>query len=515
MNWPTRCCFLIISLILGLLIGTQYEYFTPKKITAPPYSAMDSVDMALVLAEKGDFNQAFFLMRQAIHRAGNGPNTFSDLWTATQKIHGQFGKESILSDSLGRDLLTNLDSALVRSNSVYDFDSLYQMRLAILAEIGSGMVGPLAIQNSDSHGEPLALMRAGLKSLKEGEGDRAEFLIQAALQSQAKIPSTASGLWKEYKDYLDSNPKLDAYDRLTRLSSYLNRVEGTLVACSNLLDFQVVWEVRKHLLDEKSVSHESLLNEALKKVKALTSNLKGEIESKRSLAVFSLIGSQSDQLKASALLVLTTESTKPIATNKVAESIRELLNVVIASATNDVATINKRVESAAKNDKKGDSVDPDKLGVFEKISQDIQKLALSIESADLPTWILMTTPVKVKNEKTKEELKTSSLGNPPENPLVISSTQINTSLSQLQGEVARLQGVRYNLWALRTIYGAESSENWDIELGQIDLGLLHPTVSALYSITYDTLLRKQTDPLIRAGMVRAILNSKKMVLSEF
>jgi hypothetical protein len=47
------------------------------------------------------------------------------------------------------------------------------------------------------------------------------------------------------------------------------------------------------------------------------------------------------------------------------------------------------------------------------------------------------------------------------------------------------------------------------------VGLLHPTVNALYSITYDALVRKQTDPQVRTRMVQNILNSKKQVLSAF
>ena len=40
-------------------------------------------------------------------------------------------------------------------------------------------------------------------------------------------------------------------------------------------------------------------------------------------------------------------------------------------------------------------------------------------------------------------------------------TQLLASIDQLNLEAARLQGIHYNLWALRRIYGAESTENWD------------------------------------------------------
>jgi hypothetical protein len=85
----------------------------------------------------------------------------------------------------------------------------------------------------------------------------------------------------------------------------------------------------------------------------------------------------------------------------------------------------------------------------------------------------------------------------------------------LEADVVRLQSLRYNLWALRSIYEAESSDNWDSILGRIDVGLLHPTVNALYSMTYDEQVRKVTDSGIRTRTVQNILNSKKQGLQSF
>lgn len=80
-------------------------------------------------------------------------------------------------------------------------------------------------------------MREGMRSLKDGDEDRAEFLIQAAIQGQAKFPLLAPDLWKEYKVFLNSNPKLEPHDKIARLSIYLTSLEESLEACLNTKDF--------------------------------------------------------------------------------------------------------------------------------------------------------------------------------------------------------------------------------------------------------------------------------------
>ena len=129
----------------------------------------------------------------------------------------------------------------------------------------------------------------------------------------------------------------------------------------------------------------------------------------------------------------------------------------------------------------------------------------------MPTWLSLlhegkdTAPDKGTKSKRSEEAKK------PESAL----TDAHKEIEQLLSDVTRLQGIRYNLWALRTIYRAQQSGNWDRLLGKIDVGLLQPTVSALYSTTYDSLIREKTDPRTRIVAVQNILNDKKAALSSF
>lgn len=547
-NWIIRGGNILIILVLCGFMGTQY--FNSKKSTESSYSVVDSVDMALNTAEKGDLEQTSVLMRQAIHRAGTNPDTFEYLWDTTQKIVKQFEKNKLFVSGLSRDLLTGLNSAIHHSNSVNDFDRLYRLRLTIMAEIPSLEVNALPIKSTTSFGglfpfmqsglksvfaeippgglDPFPkqngmnlsnfvdLMREGLKSLKDGDEDRAEFLIQTAIQGQAKFPLLAPDLWKEYKGFLNSNPKLEPHDKIARLSIYLTSLEECLEACLNTKDFQVVWEVRNDLLKEKSGSHDALVKDVLFKIDTLKDNIRNPAISKGTSELFPLIAFQSDKLKKLAAICFATAAPNSKETDKVAKSISEMLNEALVLTKKDVETIKGRKNSVENIIKKDESViDPasskDKMGLLEKINRDTQELASAIETAEFPSWIQMANLIVSKTDSQKNEPKISQ----SENLLDDSYSKIIFSLNQVQGETVRLQGICYNLWALRAIYGAESSQNWDAELGQIDLGLLHPTVNALYSITYDALIRKHKDPQIRTRMVQNILNSKKVTLSEF
>jgi hypothetical protein len=88
-------------------------------------------------------------------------------------------------------------------------------------------------------------------------------------------------------------------------------------------------------------------------------------------------------------------------------------------------------------------------------------------------------------------------------------------LDRLRARAARAQQLRYNLWALQQIHAAESVATWDVYLGRVDAGLLHPAVASLYSSAYDQLMRKQDDPVVRIRVVQTILTTPKVPLSAF
>jgi hypothetical protein len=562
-KWLASAGFLLIAVCVGCFIGIHYERSRRTQVPeSPTRLASESADMALAVAETGDAAQAAILVRRAIRRADRNPDVYYYLWKVTQKVEDRFDKIASVRQ-LRRDLLTALDAAMLDSESVDDFGKLYKLSSDIrkrtdfvstepsvkpsvssnaapsTTKATESSAKPGASSHADpattkaslsealpshpqrhemSSADPAALLHAGLQSLAEGDEDRAEFLTQAALRSQPDHLKFVPGLWREYKAYLDTS-KLTPYDRLARLSAYLDGVDAALLSSRNMTDFQEVWAVRQAVVDTRARSRADLVAEVVHDISDLTTDLKKAAASHDSRGVFGLIASRADLLKPRALIVLATGADNAQSAKSTSDALHEMLAEAVGIAISEINVLKKRTELAAAIDIKGDSVDPaspeKQFGDFEKIVRDARDLANALESADIHSWILMVMPGKESKGSTKMSREIGVTTTKNDGGLDAELARTLASLDQLQAEVARLQGVRYNLWALRSIYGAESNDNWDSVLGRIEVGLLHPTVNALYSITYDTLVRKQIDPQIRARMVQNILNSKKQALSAF
>jgi hypothetical protein len=417
---------------------------------------------------------------------------------------------------------------MVDAESLEDFAKLYKLR-AIIRQSGDAVpknradtasapsptgTSLYSTGSTVSFLDARGLLREGLGAMAGGDEDRAEFLTQAAIRAQADHPITATDLWKEYGAYLDHSPKLTPYDRLARLSAYLDSVEASLLACRNTADFQAVWAVRKAVVNTRVTARSDLLAEANKDVSKVSAEIKTKAATDRRGAL-RLIASHADQLKPRLLIVFATAAGATQSSEADSGPLRDMLNEAIGLATSEVESLKKRRDDAAALDAKGTAVEPSpKYGEYEGIFRDASDLASALEAADLHSWGLIVMPGKDGKAATKAQGIGTSAHKEDSGPDA-TLARVVTDLDQLRTDLARLQGIRYNLWALRTIYGAESTDNWDSALGQIDVGLLHPTVNALYSITYDTLVRKQTDPQIRARIVQNILNSKKQALPAF
>ena len=81
--------------------------------------------------------------------------------------------------------------------------------------------------------------------------------------------------------------------------------------------------------------------------------------------------------------------------------------------------------------------------------------------------------------------------------------------------LSECQALAYNLWALREIQAAETSDAWESRLAPLDTGLLEATVGALYSSVYARRIDKVTDPERRSRIVQGFLTAKHTTLRAF
>ena len=315
-KWIAYVGWLLLALCVGGEVGVQYERWSrtqPHEL--PPRLANESADMALAVAEKGNADQATILMRRAVRRANRDLESYYYLWNATQEIERRVHGLSS-TDELRQALLSGLDAAMLDSESVDDFGKLYKLRLAVVGTtVPKTSSGPDVAVTKPSVAESLAsvvqtpgsppadaaaIMRAGLQLVREGDEDRAEFLTQAALKSQAEHPNFAPALWSEYKSYLEADRKLPPYDRLARLSAYMDSIDAALLACRNITDFQCVWAVRQEIDEARSKSHADLQAEVATTISDLRDKLTKGAASGEFCSSLRLIASHAEQLKPKA-----------------------------------------------------------------------------------------------------------------------------------------------------------------------------------------------------------------------
>ena len=164
--------------------------------------------------------------------------------------------------------------------------------------------------------------------------------------------------------------------------------------------------------------------------------------------------------------------------------------------------INKEVESERGWDLKNKSIEP-AIGKSKKPSQGLyQKLLERLEVID--------------NEAKTEECAFWLAQLPETTADVPSATEsVAEDISDCAVRIWKLQRLRYNLWALRTIHRAANSPNWYEELGVIDVGHLNPSVHSLYAMTHDDRLGTEKNIGNRMIAVQVLLSKEKFHLEAF
>lgn len=339
-------------------------------------------------------------------------------------------------------------------------------------------------------------------------------------------------LWDRYHGYLDKK-KLTAEESVLRLSTYLESIDKAAIASHTGAEFQTVWDVRTKVLEQRGAVIESLksaIGNDLTKVVEQIRQLPDKDKHVEAINKLSQVGE--DVLPKLHAIKVAFPTGGPVAavlpkevTDKLAAAVKEVLSLV----GNQVAAMEKERDGEAKEDSEGNARDPggdadttgenkdaspeDKTGRYEALARRIVGLRLLLDEADVQSWLAI-----MGNENKEPNSPQQKLSTPP-NPQLAECERLlaeaQKKMESLSADVSRRQGLRYNLWALGVIYRAQQSSSWDGILGRIDVGLLQPTVSALYSSTYDSLIKEKTDPRTRIVAVQNILNGKKIGLSSF
>jgi len=358
----------------------------------------------------------------------------------------------------------------------------------------SDFSGPARLAHGDTNDR---FAKVALLRKQEGHVQQAELLQEIALDRMRDDPTRIPEVWQ----VLQSNIAVasqGAFAEVIRLGTFDRSVRASLLHCSSLAEFEMGWRVHTAI--------ETLLH---KKRSELQSDVAAELQTLRSQCdespfgksissfVAAMVSTAPDQTSLGARL---TAALPPPATGLGGDVLRsplkDLIRSLLAQAASEYASVKEAVSEQRKRDEANEELVPASEaegGRFQRLLERLAALQDSLETADFDRWIWFTDGDALSTQL--EDLR--------------------HSISQLGQSAFELQRGRYNLWALTQIHAAEESLDWPQRLGQVDVHLLHPTVSALYSMVYNRRIEAAPDRHKRGYSVRLLLNQAKIRQEQF
>ena len=530
---------IVASLILGVIAGVAINHReTRSQQESQPFFTTKTAASAAVETVATDPRKAEFLLQYAIRQLTKAPEECDYVWNAIQEVEKRQALSRLCVQTLKEDFVKTIDMFAGGLQSPDEIERLYRLRNEAVATLGAPVSSKAAVQPSANPGSPPLTANETLnlneiaslfeEGLKEAAGsDRAELLTQMAIRLQDATPALTPLLWKRYADYLDKQ-NLAAEERVLRLTSYLESVDKAAVASHNKAEFESVWGIRTDVTEKRNAAAKAVLSEIKEELAKKAEAIQQKSEKGNRVDAIKALSSVSEDIlpKLNAVKV-AFQSVRPdseTAINEIIDKVAFAVNEVLSLAEKEVAALKQDrdkekkadltenvpepAEIAATSEKKEGVSDKPKAGRYEALLRRIVELHQALDEADLQSCLTAiqenkqaTGPDASQDEQLAEYEKRFS--------------DLQKQIEELSVDVPRRQGLRYNLWALSVIYRAQESGDWDGILGRIDVGLLQPTVNALYSSTYDSLIHKETDPRARVVTVQRILNSEKIGLPSF
>lgn len=341
--------------------------------------------------------------------------------------------------------------------------------------------------------------RLAILRQQDGHIEQAELLEQIALGKMSNDPARIPNNWQILQSNISEHSQ-DAFADLSRLEAFDRSVRASLLRCASLAEFDVGWRVHLSIAYLLHLKRAELQGEVAAKLENLKSQCNETMFAQSVESFLSTMESASDgQVPLEARLVAALP--RPVAgasSDTVRSKLAELFRLLLKQAKSDYDSINKDVLEQHGRDKANEELAPatqSSQGAYQRLFERLARLQDSLEAADLDRWLLFTN----------------------DQQLSASVDPLRQSISQLAQRAFELQRSRYNLWALMQIHTAEESGDWPQRLGQVDIHLLHPTVSALYSMVYNRRIKEsaEEDRHKRGNFVRLLLNQNKVRLGQF
>lgn len=355
----------------------------------------------------------------------------------------------------------------------------------------------------------VALIRLAVEAEYSGEAEKAQLLEEAALHRMNTNLCEAPAMWAFLQE--TSAAKSDNVLRsLERLLGFQREIDAALAHCSNVTDFEQAWTVRIAVQEEIAEARTKVKSALIKELTTLNSLCSGKgfrecLDILKDAMSGSLPQDQDKDPLSSLLLISLGESETPESEKLTATSLHsgiqpysqilDLTKLILDRGRSELDALKSRIDTEVASDLTSELIEPAATGMgkYQTILEDLTALGASLEDAGLAILLTYTN---------SEDTSRSML------ELVSESTALAYRASDSQT-------LRYNLWAMQQIYVSETASSWPQRLGSIEMRLLHPNVSALYSMTYDDLIRRETNSTARTSVVHQVLNKEKVTLDQF
>ena len=338
-----------------------------------------------------------------------------------------------------------------------------------------------------------------LRLAREGEVAKSISMLDAAFRMAADNPTLLADLTRRVIAFTEEDDVIHNRDDLVLLELLDQALRARLGSATNESDFGILWRAREAVLKTRSDLISRDIDEIATLMAALSVKLETEEDPEDKIIVLTnhLALNLSDtseplQMAVSRLLAATDEdnpSQKALIT-----AIQDALLTALESADLVASELESRITAAVANARESaaSQLAPENQdGAFQAIMIDIGDLIEALDGAFPASWI---SHADAETGKTYFD--------------------VSDRLDSMFARTMKLQRLGYNLWAMTQIHAADDASGWAERLGSIDLNLLHPAVSTLYSQTFEKRLAQQQGGNQHRA-VRILLNQPKPELSRF
>jgi hypothetical protein len=287
-----------------------------------------------------------------------------------------------------------------------------------------------------------------------------------------------------------------ARDRLERLQALRRVIDQSLSGASRIADFDAAWRVRADVMSAIALAQSTLGREIGGDLEQLINQV-DRTESFNEAVRHCAEKIHGDSEKSlDAAIRIWEASGSPNTTRPAIRKANDIINVMLQKAEREKQRLKRLLDQRWEADQHNTGMEPEqktKRGEYANLTEKLQKFHEDLKSMDLES-LLILAPDPTQASRLEE---------------------LYSDVAGCLTRVQELQQAKYNLWAIQQIHTAEEVPGWPERLGQIDVRLLHPTVSALYSMAYEARMKSLDDRQQRPQAVRRLIQQPKVVIEQF